>query len=100
MYKAVILPPAKEDIADAAAWYTSKQKGLGKRVVQEVRDKVLFIRQYPKATAVRYNNVRTAVINVFPFMIHYTINEKKETIIISAVFHTALNPDRWTKRNE
>ncbi len=98
MYKAIILPLAKLDISEATAWYNSKQKGLGKRFTNEVRSKVLFIRENPKAVAVRYDDTRCAVLDVFPFMIHYTIDQPNKTIIIAAVFHTSLNPDRWKKR--
>ena len=98
MYKAIILPLAKLDISDAAVWYNSKQKGLGKRVTKKVRSKVLFICKNPKASTVRYDNTRCAVLDVFPFMIHYTIDEQNKAIIVIAVFHTSLNPDRWRKR--
>lgn len=98
MYKAIILPPAKLDVSDAASWYNSKQKGLGKRFIKEVRAKVKFISENPTASVVRYDNTRCAVLDVFPFMIHYTIDQPNKTIIIAAVFHTSLNPDRWKKR--
>ena len=98
MYKAIILPLAKQDISEAANWYNSKQKGLGKRFTQEVRSKVLLISQNPKISAVRYDDVPAAVLDVFPFMIHYTVDDQNKTVIISAVFHTSLNPDRWKER--
>lgn len=98
MYKAIILPLAKEDIRDAAIWYNKKQLGLGKRFTNEVRGKVLFIRQNPKAINIRYGNVRTAVLDIFPFMVHYTIDEDIKTIVISAVLHTSRNPEIWKKR--
>ena len=98
MYKSIILPLAKEDIREAAKWYNKQQKGLGKRFTTEVREKVHFIRQNPKASNVRYSKVRTAVLNVFPFMIHYTIDEKNKTIIVSAVLHTSRNPELWKNR--
>ena len=98
MHKSIILPLAKADIREAALWYNEKQKGLGKRFTAEVREKVHFIKQNPKASNVRYDSVRTAVLNVFPFMIHYTINESNKTVIVSAVFHTSRNPDVWNKR--
>ena len=98
MNKSIILPLAKADIREAALWYNEKQKGLGKRFTAEVREKVHFIKQNPKASNVRYDGVRTAVLNVFPFMIHYTINESNKTVIVSAVFHTSRNPDFWNKR--
>ena len=98
MYKSIILPPAKEDIRDAALWYDEKQKGLGKRFISQVREKVYFIRQNPQTGSLRYDNVRTMVLNVFPFMVHYTINEISETIIVSAVLHTSRNPEICTER--
>jgi len=98
MYKAVILPLAKEDILEAAIWYNKQQKGLGKRFTTEVREHVHFIRQNPKAPNIRYKNVRTAVLNMFPFLVHYTIDERNKTIVVSAVLHTSRNPKLWESR--
>jgi len=98
VYKAIILPLAKLDISEAADWYNSKQKGLGKRFTNEVRSKILFIRENPKASTVRYDDTHCAVLDIFPFMIHYTIDQPNKTIIVAAVFHTSLNPDRWKRR--
>jgi plasmid stabilization system protein ParE len=98
MYKSIILPLAKEDILEAAKWYNKRQEGLGKRFTAEIREKVYFMRQNPKTSNVRYDDVRTAVLNVFPFMIHYTVDEKNKAIIVSAVLHTSRNPELWKNR--
>lgn len=98
MYKSVILPLAKEDIRDAARWYNKQNQGLGKRFTVEVRDSVRHIKQNPSACNVRHNEVRTAVLRAFPFMIHYTIDEVNKTVIITAVLHTSRDPKEWKKR--
>jgi len=98
MYKSIILALAKEDIREAARWYNKQQNGLGKKFSAEVREKVHCIRQNPKASNIRYDGVRTAVLNVFPFMVHYTIDERNKTIIIAAVLHTSRNPELWKNR--
>lgn len=98
MYKAIILPLAKEDIREAALWYNKRQIGLGKIFTAEVREKVHFVRQNPKVSNIRYDGVRTAILNVFPFMVHYTIEERNKTIIVSAVLHTSRDPELWEKR--
>ena len=95
MYKAIILPPAKLDIKEAATWYNGKQNGLGKRFTTEVRQKVNHLKQDPFISVVRYDDVRTAVLEVFPFMIHYSVNDKDNLIVILAVLHTSRNPDIW-----
>ncbi len=98
MYKAIILPLAKQDITEAALWYNKKQKGLGKRFTAHVRETVYYIKQNPEAFNVRYDKVRTAILNVFPFMIHYTVDEKNKIVVIAAVLHTSRNPDIWKKK--
>lgn len=98
MYKTIILPLAKEDIREAAKWYNLKKQGLGKRFTAEVRELVQFIRQNPAAFNVRYDGVSTAVLDIFPYMIHFTIDQEKKEVIISAVFHTSRNPEVWSKR--
>ena len=97
MYTATLLAKAKTDIRKAAEWYEDKQKELGKRFTTQVREKVLFIRQFPKASAIRYDEVRTCVLDVFPFMIHYTLEEAEERVIITGVFHTSQSPERWRR---
>ena len=98
MYKSVILPLAQIDIQDAALWYNSRQKGLGKRFTKEVREKIKFIKLNPKASSVRYDNVRTAVLNIFPYMIHYLVDDTNRAIIVSAVLNTSQSPGTWTNR--
>lgn len=98
MHKVVILPPAVEDIKEAAAWYNEKKKGLGRRFTKAIRDKVLLIRQNPNIYPIRYDDVHTAVLDVFPFMVHYSVSDEEEMILISAVFHTSRSTDIWKKR--
>lgn len=98
MYRAIILPLAKQDIKKAAEWYESKQKDLGKRFVHEVRSKVRYIRQKPKAIAVRYDDTRCAVLEVFPLMVHFTVDDALKLVVVSAVLHTSLSPERWGQR--
>lgn len=95
MYKTIILPIAKQDILEAAEWYNSKQKGLGKRFTTTVREKVKFLKSEPFAIATRYVQTKTAVLDVFPYMIHYSVDNNKKLIVILAVLHTSRNPDIW-----
>jgi len=69
MYDAVILPLAKEDIREAAHWYNDKKRGLGLRFTAQVREQIIFIRKHPGIFAIRYRQIRTAVLNKFPYMI-------------------------------
>ena len=100
MYRVIILPFAKLDIKEAALWYNSRQSGLGKRFTIHIREKVNYIKQDPHTVNIRYDEVRTAVLDVFPFIIHYIIDEAQKLIIITAVLHTSRNPDMWKSDRE
>ncbi|PIQ16092.1 MAG: hypothetical protein COW67_04835 [Flavobacteriales bacterium CG18_big_fil_WC_8_21_14_2_50_32_9] len=98
MYKAIILPFAQLDIKESASWYNKQQKGLGKRFTAQIREKIRFIQKNPNTVFTRYQNTKTAVVDVFPFMIHFSVVDADKLIIISAVFHTSLNPTNWKNR--
>ncbi|SDB85567.1 type II toxin-antitoxin system RelE/ParE family toxin [Williamwhitmania taraxaci] len=98
MYTVVILPKAKDDIRQAALWYNEKQPGLGKRFVFQIRQKVEHIRQHPMAFSKRYEDVRLAVMNIFPFTIHYSVDDRVKTVLIIAVMHTSRDPKNWDRR--
>jgi len=100
MYKVVILPVAKQDIKEAALWYNSRQKELGKRFALHVRRKINLLKQNPLSSATRYDEVKTAVLDIFPFMIHYSTDEQQNLIIVTAVLHTSRNPDIWKEDRE
>ena len=93
------MPVAKKDIKEAAVWYNSRQKGLGKRFTANVRHKLTRIQQTPYIAAIRYDDVHTAVLDVFPFMVHYCIDESEQVITVYAVLHTSRNPDIWSTRS-
>jgi plasmid stabilization system protein ParE len=95
MYVPIIHPLARQDIGNAAKWYNERQAGLGKRFTQHVQQKVRFITQNPYAVAVRYDETRTAVLDVFPYMIHFSIDNDKKQLIISAVLSTHRDPETW-----
>ncbi len=98
MYKSVILPLAKQDIKEAAGWYNEHQPGLGKRFTAHLKKTVLYIRQNPKAVAIRYDDTRTILLDTFPYLIHFSIDDDKHIIIISAVLSTSRDPEIWKDR--
>lgn len=98
MYKTVLLPLAKKDIREAAHWYNSQKKGLGKKFTKQIRKEIKFIEENPTANQTRYKSVKTTIVQIFPFMIHYQVDPINKLIIIAGVFHTSLNPKKWNKR--
>jgi plasmid stabilization system protein ParE len=91
----IISKAAQADINEAALWYNTKQAGLGKRFTSTIRKEVKTIISNPELFPAKYNDVRTAAVSVFPYMIHYRVDTGLRQMTIIAVFHTSLNPKNW-----
>jgi ParE toxin of type II toxin-antitoxin system, parDE len=92
-YKLIILPEVLFDINEAASWYEEKQKGLGKRFINAIKNEMPVIMQNPLKYSIRYDDVRTALTKTFPYLIHFTIEDT--TIIVKAIYHTSRNSEIW-----
>jgi plasmid stabilization system protein ParE len=97
-YKLIFTPEAREDVTGAAVYYNSQLRGLGKIFKNEVKRQLLLLKQNPLLRTVRYDNVRFAVLNKFPYSIHYTVNNN-DTIMIHAVVCNFRDPmEFWLPR--
>jgi toxin ParE1/3/4 len=34
----------------------------------------------------------------YPYMVHFTVDEKNKTVVVRAIFNTSRDPDNWGKR--
>ena len=91
MYKALYLDEVKNDIISAKQWYAKQQKNLDAKFVAAVKGTLSNILETPFAYAVRYKNVRIAHTKIFPYNIHFYIDETKKQIVIIGVIHNRRN---------
>jgi hypothetical protein len=97
-YKSAILPSAKEDLRKAAIWYNHLQPGLGKQLMKKFRERIAILRTNPLTCQIRYLEVHTALMEQFPYMIHYFVNKQDKSIVVISILHTSLNPKIWEER--
>ena len=83
---------ADEDIRKAHAWYEAKRSGLGAEFLQEVGKVLDHIVLNPEAFQVWKMNLRQVPLEKFPYVLIYGI--VKKSIVVYAVFHTHLNPNK------
>jgi len=79
---------ALTDIENATFYYNQQKAGLGKRFAQEVRKKLRKVKTHPYSSSIRYADIRCAIVNIFPFLIHYQIDEENNIINIISVYNT------------
>lgn len=87
-----IEPTAKSDIQINITYYNKIQDGLGKKFHAEIKRNFNAIAKNPYYQ-IRYDDVRCLPLKKFPLMIHFTVDEIIQVIIIRAVINTSKNPE-------
>lgn len=90
---------ALTDIQSGVDYYNAEQTGLGKRFYEAVERGMTILESHPKFQ-VRYDHVRCLPLGKFPFMIHFTVDEKYMTVYVHGVIHTSLDPKKHWVRNK
>ena len=83
---------ARKEIEKSWLWYEEREAKLGDRFLEEVVRKLDTITQNPLVYTLRHSEYREAVLSVFPFVIIFSINNRKHLIKVHSVFHTSRHP--------
>jgi plasmid stabilization system protein ParE len=97
-YKVKIEPDALADIQDITNWYNEAGKELGKRFQNTAVKQINSLNQNPHIYAIRYNEIRCMVVNKFPYLVHFYINDECNTVEVLAVISTDRNPKIWEEK--
>ena len=87
MYKVFYLDEVENDLIAAKQWYAEQQKGLEVRFTVAVKETLSNILKMPSAYSVRYRNVRIAHTKIFPYNVHFYIDEAKAQVVIIGIVH-------------
>ncbi|RTY66287.1 hypothetical protein EKM05_11380 [Flavobacterium sp. GSP27] len=96
-YKIVIVEEAKLDFKTALDWYKGIHPKLGDTFSNSFKESLKIIKSNPLLFQIRYDKTRVALIENFPYLIHF--NSYENIIVITAIFHTSRNTEIWTERN-
>jgi plasmid stabilization system protein ParE len=90
------LPEASAELYEGAAFYESKQEGLGWRFRGEVLEVCRLVAQQPLLWRERPGGYRRVNCPVFPYYLAYFV--RGDRILIAAVAHAHRHPDYWRQR--
>ena len=93
-YSFLIKEEATKELTAAFLWYEDQQEGLGKTFRTKLNSKLNLICSNPLHYKTSYKKYHEALVDTFPFLIVYVINEKEKLIIVMAIFHTSRNPKK------
>ena len=95
---AVKEPAAVNELSEAAAFYDRERPGLGDRLVEEFERVVALLIENPELGRGIGQNLRSIVLDRFPFRVIYSLEDFGIRII--AVAHQKRRPDFWRTRVE
>lgn len=80
-------------------WYADRSLKAATNFINEVDRAILLICTYPSRWRNAYKNFHELQFKKYPFTIIYTIEEDKELVIVTSVFHHKRNPRKRYKKN-
>ncbi|MBS1623002.1 MAG: type II toxin-antitoxin system RelE/ParE family toxin [Bacteroidetes bacterium] len=81
------------DVHQAKTWYKAQRVGLEEDFAAAIEQAIERIAQMPTAYGIRYKNIRFAHPKVFPYNIHFYLDEARQMIVITAIVHSRRHPD-------
>jgi len=92
-YIVELSPKAREELADASAWYDKQLLGLGQDFENDVFRKIDLVKNNPLRYQIK-KGFREANTERFPYLLVFKANPERNTIIILSIFHTSRHPKR------
>src|SRR6266404_1801215 len=92
-----IRPEAQRDIRAAAAWYESREQGVGMRIKNDVRATSRRIGENVLMFPAIDSRVRRALLRGFPYSVYFIV--EANSVVILAVLHQHRHPETWKTRS-
>jgi mRNA-degrading endonuclease RelE of RelBE toxin-antitoxin system len=75
------------DIQEAKVWYKEQKEGLEVEFALAIKTTIQKVLKTPSIYSPRYKNVRIAHPKIFPYNIHFYIDEVNKTVVFTAIVH-------------
>src|SRR5580698_5234845 len=99
-YKLVIDISTLQDIQETTDWYNEQSPGLGSRFQKQAKTQIDKLKNSPEGYSVRYADVRCMLVEKFPFLVHFIVDNSKFQVEVFAVIHTSRNPKIWEQKRK
>jgi plasmid stabilization system protein ParE len=97
-YSYILKHEATIEFVEAFVWYEEQQEGLGELFNVTIESKLRKICNNPLHYKISHKKFHEALVDRFPFLIVYFVDEKNKIIVVTAIFHTSRNPKKKFKR--
>jgi hypothetical protein len=82
-----------QDVREAKKWYREQLEGLDRRFAEDVKLSINRLQKNPLNYEIKYKNIRIVYCDIFPYAIHFYMNETEKQLVIIAIVHQHRNPE-------
>ena len=90
-YELEYFDEVENDVREAKSWYKEQKVGLEIRFTKAIETTIHHILQNPFSYALRYKKIRIAHPKIFPYNIHFYVDESLQKVTITAIVHGKRN---------
>jgi plasmid stabilization system protein ParE len=91
-----LLPPAEEEMTEAALFYEQARPGLGDVFLDDIQRAIDIVREGPNLGEEIDEGFRRMLAHRFPFTVIYAVEANE--IVVVAVAHQSRSPEYWKGR--
>ena len=95
-YTVRVLASAEADLDEAFEYYSDISPKLGQRFIKLVNAALNDLKKNPNYQ-IRYDNFRMKIVNKFPYIIHYILDENRQIVFVYGIRNSYQNPDKYPK---
>ena len=93
-YNYIYEPVALKEYKEAVEWYEERSETAAINFVNEVNEKIKSICTFPLRYRNTYKYFRETYLKKYPFYIVYFVDESKNIVVISSIYHHKRNPKK------
>ena len=87
------------ELEKAIVYYNEQSRTIGTKFRAATKKQLTLIKKNPNTRSVRYDDIRFARIEKFPYAIHYSIDSDNNYVLVHSLLCDYQNADtHWKKR--
>lgn len=91
-----VLAIAEADLDEAFEYYSDISPKLGQRFIKSLNNALNDLKTNPYYQT-RYDNFRMKMVEKFPYIIHYIIDESRQIVFVYGVRNSYQDPEKYPK---
>lgn len=88
-----------DELESAITYYNGKSRIVGQKFKSATQKQLNVLKKAPRSKTIRYDDIRFARIEKYPYAIHYSIDTTENSVLVHSLLCDFQDPEtHWGKR--